>query len=74
MMSKLMDEDVVGESIIGSHGAVEVKDAATAVSPIVCQHLDKLVGRKRRRFAQRVVVKREDVALRSKGVVGCANG
>ena len=39
-MSKLVHEDVVRESIIRSHSAVEIEDSAAAVSATVYEHFD----------------------------------
>ena len=69
MMTELVDEHVISEGIVRSHSAVEIEDAAATVGPIVCDDLNKFIGRKSRSLTQSFVVEREHVPLRAKGIV-----
>ena len=72
MVTKLVNENIIREGIIRCDCTVEIKNAAPAVGTVVGQHFDKLVRRKRCGLAQGVIIKRQNVALRSKCVVGSA--
>src|SRR5688572_3212333 len=69
VMSKLVHEHIVGKSIVGSHGAVKIEDAATAISAIVCEYLDELIRRKLRDAAELMVVERQNISLRTERIV-----
>ncbi len=69
MVTKLVDENVVGKSVVGSDRAVEIEDTAATVSSIVNQHFYELVRRKLCSPAQGAVVKRQHVSFRSERIV-----
>src|ERR1051325_785168 len=71
-MTKLVNEDVVGELGGGSDRAVKIEDAAATVSPAVNEHFDKLVRRELRGPTQRAVVECQHVSFRSKRIVSRA--
>src|SRR5688572_1426514 len=73
VVSKLVHEHVVGESIVGSHGAVKIEDAAAAISAIVCEYLDELIRRKLRDAAELMVVERQNISLRTECIVSRTN-
>ena len=68
-MAEFMNEHIVGERIIRSDGAVEIKDAAAPVSAIVRQDFDELVRRELRSLSQRTVVEAENVSFRAESIV-----
>src|SRR6266851_9570479 len=71
-MPKLMNEDVVRETIIGGYGAVDVENSATAISSIVGEYLNEFIRSKLGDFAQRVIIEGEHITFGTKGVVSCA--
>src|SRR6185503_8509316 len=73
-MAEFMNEHIVGERIIRSDGAVEIKDAAAPVSAIVRQDFDELVRRELRSLSQRTVVEAENVSFRAESIVRRSRG
>ena len=69
VMAELVDEHVLGEPRVGGRGRLEVEDSAAAVLRLVDQDLEKLVGRRGRRVAQRAVVVGEQIAFGIEDVV-----
>src|SRR5215207_3752807 len=65
VVTKLVNKNVIGKSIVGSDGAIEIEDSTAAVSPIVHEHFNEFVRRKLRRLAQRVIVEGQHIAFRS---------
>ena len=72
-MAKLVNENIIRETVVCGDRAVEVEDSAAAVGAIVCEYLDELVRRKLRDFPQRAIVKREHVTFGAERVVGRAH-
>src|SRR6185295_5833287 len=69
MMSELVHKNVICKSVVHRDGAVEIKDSAAAVRAAVGEYFDEFVRSKLCDLAQALIVERENVALRSKGIV-----
>src|SRR5688572_9502097 len=69
VMSKLVHEHIVCESVVGSHGAVKIENSTTAISAIVGEYLDKLVRSELGDATQFVVVERQNISLRTERIV-----
>src|SRR5262249_1676415 len=74
VMAELVHENVRRPHAVGGDGAVEAVDAPAAVRGAVHQNLDDVVRRVRGDVAKRLVVEREDVALRVERAVCGAQG
>src|ERR1700674_5453301 len=70
-MPKLVNEDVIRETVIGRHGAVEVENSAAAISAIVGEDFDEFVWSKLRNLAQRAIIESEHITFGAEGVVSC---
>src|SRR5258707_9635046 len=67
--AELVHENVICESVINRDRAIEIENSAAAIGAVVGENLDELVRRELSDFAQRAIVEREHVTLRTKRVV-----
>ena len=71
-MSKLVNKNVVCESIVGCDCAIEIENSAATIRSIVNQNFDELVRRKLRRPTQRMVIESQNISFGSECVVSCS--